>query len=68
MFYVGCQYLLSFLYDYFIVFIHNHVFLNLFLDFLAIFVRLHFIPESEGGSSELYKDIKFEKDKNYTEK
>ena len=51
-----------------IVFIHNHVFLNLFLDFLAIFVRLHFIPESEGGSPELYKDIKFEKDKNYTEK
>ena len=51
-----------------IVFIHNHVFLNLFLDFLVIFVRLHFIPESEGGSPELYKDIKFEKDKNYTEK
>ena len=51
-----------------IVFIHNHVFLNLFLDFLAIFVRLHFIPESEGGSPELYKDIKFEKDKHYMER
>ena len=30
-------------------------------------VRLHFIPESEGGSPELYKDIKFEKDKHYME-
>jgi nucleoid DNA-binding protein len=27
-------------------------------------VRLHFIPESEHGSPELYKDITFEKDKN----
>ena len=26
-------------------------------------VRLHFIPESDGGSPELYKDIRFEKDK-----
>ena len=26
-------------------------------------VRLHFIPESEKGSPELYKDIRFEKDK-----
>ena len=26
-------------------------------------VRLHFIPESEGGSPELYRDIHFEKDK-----
>ena len=25
-------------------------------------VRLHFLPESEKGSPELYKDIKFEKD------
>ena len=30
-------------------------------------VRLHFIPESEKGSPELYKDIKFERDKNYME-
>ena len=27
-------------------------------------VRLHFLPESENGSPELYKDITFEKDKN----
>ena len=26
-------------------------------------VRLHFLPESENGSPELYKDITFEKDK-----
>ena len=26
-------------------------------------VRLHFLPESEKGSPELYKDIKFEKEK-----
>ena len=26
-------------------------------------VRLHFIPESDGGSPELYKDIHFERDK-----
>jgi hypothetical protein len=30
-------------------------------------VRLHFIPESYKGSPELYKDITFEKDKNYKE-
>jgi flavodoxin/predicted small lipoprotein YifL len=27
-------------------------------------VRLHFLPESQNGSPELYKDLKFEKDKN----
>ena len=26
-------------------------------------VRLHFLPESENGSPELYKDITFEKEK-----
>ena len=26
-------------------------------------VRLHFIPESQGGSPELYKDISFEREK-----
>ena len=26
-------------------------------------VRLHFLPESQNGSPELYKDLKFEKDK-----
>ena len=30
-------------------------------------VRLHFIPASENGSPELYKDITFEKDKNYAD-
>ena len=30
-------------------------------------VRLHFIPESYKGSPELYKDITFEKDRNYVE-
>ena len=30
-------------------------------------VRLHFIPSSENGSPELYKDITFEKDKNFVE-
>lgn len=30
-------------------------------------VRLHFIPESYKGSPELYKDITFEKDRNYEE-
>ena len=30
-------------------------------------VRLHFIPASEHGSPELYKDITFEKDKNYAD-
>ena len=30
---------------------------------IAAVIRLHFIPESEGGSPELYKDIHFEKDK-----
>ena len=30
-------------------------------------VRLHFIPESYKGSPELYKDITFEKDRNYLE-
>ena len=30
-------------------------------------VRLHFIPESENGSPELYKDITFEKDKTFKE-
>ena len=30
-------------------------------------VRLHFIPESENGSPELYKDITFEKDRTFKE-
>ena len=30
-------------------------------------VRLHFIPSSENGSPELYKDITFEKDKSFPE-
>ena len=30
-------------------------------------VRLHFIPESYKGSPELYKDITFEKDRNYVD-
>ena len=30
-------------------------------------VRLHLIPESSKGSPDLYKDITFEKDKNYVE-
>lgn len=30
-------------------------------------VRLHFLPESENGSPELYKNIHFDKDKNYVE-
>ena len=30
-------------------------------------VRLHLIPESYEGSQELYKDITFEKDRNYVE-
>ena len=30
-------------------------------------VRLHLIPESFEGSQELYKDITFEKDRNYVE-
>lgn len=30
-------------------------------------VRLHFIPESENGSPELYKDISFEKDRSFNE-
>ncbi len=30
-------------------------------------VRLHFIPESQNGSPALYKDITFEKDKNFAE-
>lgn len=30
-------------------------------------VRLHFIPESDGGSPELYKDIRFERDRTYSE-
>ncbi len=30
-------------------------------------VRLHFIPSSENGTPELYKDITFEKDKNFVE-
>ena len=30
---------------------------------IAAVIRLHFIPESEGGSPELYRDIHFEKDK-----
>lgn len=30
-------------------------------------VRLHIIPESYKGSPELYKDITFEKDKNYAD-
>ena len=30
---------------------------------IAAVIRLHFIPESEGSSPELYKDIHFEKDK-----
>ena len=30
-------------------------------------MRLHFIPESYKGSPELYKDITFEKDRNYVE-
>ena len=30
-------------------------------------VRLHFIPESENGSPELYKDITYERDKTFKE-
>ena len=30
-------------------------------------VRLHFLPESENGSPELYKDIPFDKDKTFAE-
>lgn len=30
-------------------------------------VRLHFIPESENGSPELYKDISFEKDRTFND-
>ena len=30
-------------------------------------VRLHFIPESESGSPELYKGINFERDKTFKE-
>lgn len=30
-------------------------------------VRLHFIPSSENGTPELYKDITFEKDKSFPE-
>ena len=29
--------------------------------------RLHFIPESQNGSPELYKDLEFEKDKSFPE-
>ena len=38
----------------------------------VVFVNLemlfyHIIPESDGGSPELYKDIHFERDKDYME-